>query len=96
MRASLIGTGISIALIASFQIALADTEKSDLDKLIESGIHYEPPPAPTPQRKPKSYDDLGLLDRWRYDSCINDAAGKPTADGVRLATQQCRLKFLEL
>lgn len=46
-------------------------------------------PLPPPRQK----KDLGPIDRWRYESCLTDAAKNPTAVGVNLARRVCDEKF---
>lgn len=36
---------------------------------------------------------LGPIDRWRFESCMDDAAKAPTPAGVRLAAHNCRRRF---
>lgn len=43
----------------------------------------EPPPKP----------ELGMLDKWRYESCQKEAAQAPTAQGVNVGLRLCREKF---
>lgn len=47
-------------------------------------------PAPPIQPLPK---ELGQIDRWRYESCQQDAAKSPTELGVKVGLQLCRKKF---
>lgn len=42
---------------------------------------------------PKKVKELGPIDKWRYDSCRQDAAKSPTEAGVRIGLQICRDKF---
>lgn len=42
---------------------------------------------PSPKR------DLGFIDRWRYESCMQDAAKMPTEAGVRVAATSCNRQF---
>jgi len=37
--------------------------------------------------------ELGFIDRWRFDSCMTDAAKNPTAHGVNTAARVCRRRF---
>ena len=36
---------------------------------------------------------LGRIDKWRYESCMSDAAKAPTAQGVNAGLRVCREKF---
>ena len=59
------------------------------------GIGYAPPPSPIPEKDSyKSRSDLGAIARWRYDRCMDDATSKPTQDGMRSASIQCREQFI--
>jgi len=49
------------------------------------------PPAPTPPPPPKP--ELGPIDKWRYESCQQDAATAPTYQGVNIKMRVCRDKF---
>jgi hypothetical protein len=42
---------------------------------------------------PKSPKTLGRIDRWRYESCQQDAAKAPTPQGVNIGMRLCREKF---
>jgi len=42
-----------------------------------------PPPKP----------ELGMVDKWRYQSCQQDAAEAPTPQGVIIKLRVCREKF---
>ncbi len=46
---------------------------------------------PTPPEPPKR--ELGMIDRWRFESCMTDAAKAPTEFGVRAGLRVCREKF---
>jgi hypothetical protein len=46
-----------------------------------------------PQPPPRQKKDLGVIDRWRYESCLTDAAKNPTVAGVNLARRVCDEKF---
>jgi hypothetical protein len=37
--------------------------------------------------------DLGPIDKWRYQSCQQDAALAPTSQGVGIRMRVCRQKF---
>jgi len=43
----------------------------------------------TPPPKP----ELGPIDKWRYESCQQDAANAPTSQGVFVKMRICREKF---
>lgn len=49
--------------------------------------HFGTPPPPKQSAK------LGPIDRWRYNSCIEDAAKAPTEAGVRVGLKLCRERF---
>lgn len=42
------------------------------------------------QKPPK---ELGFIDKWRYESCLQEAAKAPTERGVFLGMKICRDKF---
>jgi hypothetical protein len=42
---------------------------------------------------PKQPAKLGPIDRWRYESCQQDAAKAPTPQGVNIGMRLCREKF---
>lgn len=44
---------------------------------------------PIPDKRQK----LGVIDRWRYESCQTDAAKAPTSQGVNAGLRVCREKF---
>jgi hypothetical protein len=44
---------------------------------------------PIPDKRQK----LGVIDRWRYESCQTDAAKAPTSQGVFQGMRVCREKF---
>lgn len=44
---------------------------------------------PLPPPKP----ELGPIDKWRYESCQQDAATAPTPQGVVVKMRICREKF---
>lgn len=59
----------------------------DMDKaVLAERLGYKAPPSPTPER-------LGWLDQRLYESCQQDAAKAPTAQGVVAGLRICREKF---
>lgn len=48
----------------------------------------EKPRAPPPPKR-----DLGPIDRWRFEGCLQDAAKNPTTVGVNLAVGLCNERF---
>ncbi|MBH9553142.1 hypothetical protein [Inhella gelatinilytica] len=46
--------------------------------------------AKEPQWTPK---ELGPIDKWRYESCLESATKAPTEVGVRQGTRLCKVKF---
>jgi hypothetical protein len=57
---------------------------SDLDAAVSRGLQVT---------APRQKKDLGFIDRWRYESCLTDAAKNPTSAGVNLARRVCDQKF---
>lgn len=51
------------------------------------------PSAAPPEPAPKKPKELGSIDKWRFESCKQDAAKSPTEMGVRVGIQICRDKF---
>ena len=47
----------------------------------------------TPTLPPPPKPELGPIDKWRYDSCQQDAATAPTSQGVVVKLRICRDKF---
>lgn len=78
---ALIGSGASAQPAAP---ASAPAPHSALDALLGREVLL---PAPRQKR------DLGFIDRWRYESCLTDAAKNPTTAGVNLARRVCDEKF---
>lgn len=62
-----------------------------LDQLLTQGYRIRPPDPPLPPEPPKR--ELGTIDRWRFESCMTDAAKAPTEFGVRAGLRVCREKF---
>lgn len=69
-----------------------NSQISSFDQLDAAGIGagYQtptstPPPAPKPE--------LGPIDKWRYESCQQDAATAPTSQGVAVKMRICHEKF---
>lgn len=59
----------------------------DMDKaVLAERLGYKTPTSPAPER-------LGWLDQHRYESCQQDAAKAPTAQGVVAGLRICREKF---
>ncbi|MCU0924722.1 MAG: hypothetical protein MUF44_01425 [Hydrogenophaga sp.] len=59
----------------------------DMDKaVLAERLGYKAPPSPAPER-------LGWLDQRLYESCQQDAAKAPTAQGVVVGLRICREKF---
>lgn len=46
-----------------------------------------------PEQPPKAKRELGAIDRWRFESCMQDANKAPTALGVRSGQILCNEKF---
>lgn len=46
-----------------------------------------------PQFKPA---ELGMVDKWRYESCLNDAAKAPTERGVSVGINLCHRRFKQM
>lgn len=63
----------------------ADMDKAELARRL--GVEMRAKPEP---RKPA---DLSAFSRWRFESCQQDAAMAPTAEGVRAGMRVCREKF---
>lgn len=61
----------------------------DADLQFEGVRFYDK--APTPPQSPKP--ELGPIDKWRYESCQQDAATAPTSQGVIIKMRVCRDKF---
>jgi hypothetical protein len=49
------------------------------------GVVMSPPPPPK--------QELGMIDKWRYQSCQQDAATAPTQSGINIKMRVCREKF---
>jgi hypothetical protein len=49
------------------------------------GVVMPPPPPPK--------QELGMIDKWRYQSCQQDAATAPTQSGINIKMRVCREKF---
>ena len=71
--------------------AMAQTQKDikplttiDFDAAMRRAEEIPPPP-PKPE--------LGPIDKWRYQSCQQDAATAPTHQGVIVRLRICREKF---
>ena len=67
--------------------------KPRFEQLDESKIQFDVTPfydrSPAPPPKP----ELGPIDKWRYQSCQQDAATAPTSQGVVVKLRICREKF---
>ncbi len=47
----------------------------------------------TEMQPPQPRSELGPIDKWRYESCQQDAATAPTHQGVIVKMRICREKF---
>ena len=83
---------VTLLLSQVFGVAMAQTEKyakpwTDAEYDAASRKFLEGLPSPPP--KPA----LGPIDKWRYESCQQDAATAPTQSGVNIKMRVCRQKF---
>ena len=62
-----------------------------MEDFLRAGYRVRPPDPPPPPEPPKR--ELGTIDRWRFESCMTDAAKAPTEFGVRAGLRVCREKF---
>jgi hypothetical protein len=46
-----------------------------------------------PEKPATPPPELGPVDKWRFESCMNDASSKQTEQGVRVAVGECRRRF---
>lgn len=60
-------------------------QKNSLEEL---AAHFCGDISPPPPKR-----ELGMIDRWRFDSCQKDAAQAPTPQGVVIGMRLCREKF---
>lgn len=70
------------ALSVIHQVYYPEMDKADLAERL--GVKIAPP-MPKPE--------LGPIDRWRYESCQQDAAKAPTTQGVAIGMRVCAEKF---
>lgn len=59
-----------------------DMDKAELAKRL--GVEWVPPKAP---------QKLGIIDKWRYESCQKEATQAATSQGVNIGMRLCREKF---
>ncbi len=79
----------------SFAIAQANGQNSTRPYTYEDifirGIAKPPEEPPPPPAKSKA--KLGIIDKWRYESCQQDAGSAHTPQGVILKKRVCDEKF---
>ena len=46
-----------------------------------------------PEVKETAKEKLGFIEKWRYESCQQDAATAPTQAGINIKMRVCREKF---
>ncbi len=83
-----------LAVCAAGQVWAQKGDKSQnftMEDVIAKGYRIRPPDPQPPPEPPKR--ELGTIDRWRFESCMTDAAKAPTEFGVRAGMHVCREKF---
>lgn len=65
-------------------------KEQTISSLISQGLRHEPPKQIPPEPAKR---ELGAIDRWRFESCQQDASKAPTQLGVVNGLRVCREKF---
>jgi hypothetical protein len=86
-----------VFLVSLFGLAIAEssgknsTRPYTFDDFMRDDLIV--PPQPTPPTPVKNKAKLGIIDKWRYESCQQDAGSAATPQGVILKKRVCDEKF---